>query len=105
MTAGEYFSRQADAKTARRSPARDEAKAWLLDTLKNGPVAADVVFDMASQGGFSDRTINRVKKQLGIMSERRGFGGHGKSYWRLPDSNNDHENSHGTLSLLCVGNV
>jgi putative DNA primase/helicase len=85
LTAGEYFHNQAQTADGRKSPARDEAKKWLLDTLRDGPRWADEILDMAKQEGFSEKTLRRSKEQAGIISERVGYGHEGKSYWRLPE--------------------
>ena len=69
----------------RKSPARNEAKHWLLDVLKKSPIWADEIWEAAKPEGFSVRTIKRAKEEVGIVSERAGFGRDGKSYWRLPE--------------------
>lgn len=60
----------------------DEAKQWLESQLGKDPVPASAVFKHAKGDGISERTLNRAKKELGIISERDG-----KHWvWRLPET-------------------
>jgi hypothetical protein len=50
---------------------RGEARAWLKDALKKGPVAAHEIEERAKKDGICMRTLKAAKKELGIASERR----------------------------------
>lgn len=65
-----------------RAPARAEAKDWLQDVLKEGPVPAADVFDQAKADGIAERTLKYAKKELGVRTEK--IGGKGGSWlWSL----------------------
>ncbi|MCX6361211.1 MAG: AAA family ATPase [Armatimonadetes bacterium] len=57
--------------TARDQPS-DQAKAFLLELLADGPVGSKTVTDRATQAGLSTATLNRAKKDLGVQSFRTG---------------------------------
>ena len=66
--------------------ALEEAKAYLIGILADGPVRAQEILK-AKPDSVSDRTLKRAKAQLGVKSSR--VGGYGESgYWvcELPDS-------------------
>jgi hypothetical protein len=60
----------------------DDAKEFLLDELKDGPVWAKQVYKDARDAGHAEITIRRAKTALRIKSERCGTEGWA---WRLPD--------------------
>lgn len=60
----------------------DKCLIGLAVLLKNGPVKSNDVFECFMQEGISKRTVNAVKKELGIHSFRR----EGIWYWCLPDT-------------------
>jgi hypothetical protein len=66
---------------------RDEATAFLLETLKDGPVAFKDIERAAQQRGIADRTLKRAKGELGIVAEQPVDTSKRKlpSVWRLPD--------------------
>jgi hypothetical protein len=63
---------------------REDAKEFLRDVLADGAVAEKDVQEKAKAEEFSPRTLRRAKKELGVISERRGFGPGSVVYWRLP---------------------
>jgi hypothetical protein len=66
-----------------RAPARAEAKEWLQDLLKDGPVLASEVWSKAEADGLNDRTLSSAKKALGIRTTKTG--GPGTPWvWGLP---------------------
>jgi hypothetical protein len=65
--------------------AREDAKDFLRETLADGAVPEKDVQARAAAEEFSPRTLRRAKKELGVVSERRGFGPGSVVYWRLPD--------------------
>jgi hypothetical protein len=50
---------------------REEAEAWLRQTLQGGPVSSTQIVTQAEREGIARRTLNRAKKNLEIVSERR----------------------------------
>jgi AAA domain len=55
-------------------PARGGAVAWLAQLLGNGPMPEAWIEKAADEEGYSWRTVRRAKEDLGITSERIGFG-------------------------------
>jgi AAA domain-containing protein len=80
-------------ENASEQPARTEAADFLRDVLKNEPRPAKDVEGEAKEAGISWRTVNRAKKKLGVVAERRaesgdGLGRTGRWYWSLPADTN-----------------
>jgi len=74
-------------------PAQTEAEDFLRDILRDGPRLAKDVEGEAREVGVSWRTVNRAKKTLGIVTERKaesgqGLGRAGRWYWSLPGRTN-----------------
>ena len=72
-------------------PAQTEAEEFLRDILRDGPRPAKDVEAEAKEAGIAWRTVNRAKKTLGIVAERRaesgqGLGRAGRWYWFLPEA-------------------
>jgi hypothetical protein len=66
-----------------RAPARKEAKEWLREVLKEGPVLADDIWDKARADHMCEKTIKVAKKEIGVRTEKTG--GRGKPWqWSLP---------------------
>lgn len=94
----EYVSCTADEilaanENASERPARAEAEDFLRDILSDGPRPAKEVESEAKEAGIAWRTVNRAKKTLGVVAERRaesgdGLGRSGRWYWCLPGSTN-----------------
>jgi putative DNA primase/helicase len=55
------------------SSAKDEAMAFLLDILGNGPASAKVVLAAAREAGIAERTLHRAKKALRVVSGKSNF--------------------------------
>lgn len=51
-----------------------------LERILTDPVPAEAVLDRARDLGVSERTLIITKKNLGVISEKRG----NQWYWRLP---------------------
>lgn len=68
---------------------RDDAKTWLRDVLADGPLSAKEIFRLAAQAGIAERTLKRAKRELGIRSQRSGFGREGGYSWGLDDGAGD----------------
>lgn len=79
----------ANVPMQRDTPRRD-AQAFLQDFLADGPRLANDVTAAAKALGISERTLQRAKGELGVVSDRRGFGRDSVVYWiltsPLPDS-------------------
>jgi putative DNA primase/helicase len=58
----------------------EDAKAFLLEYLKDGPQLAAILLDRAIERGFSERTLRTAKKDLKIESDKTG----GIWRWYLP---------------------
>src|SRR5262249_52704313 len=63
--------------------AKREAREFLLNRLEAGPAKADDLIEEAKQEGIAKRTLDRVKKELGIRSHKEG-GSTGTWFWELP---------------------
>lgn len=63
-----------------------DARALLLGALKGGPVDATVVIEEALKTGIGQRTLRKVKSEMGVVSKRiaAGKGVPAKWQWRLP---------------------
>jgi hypothetical protein len=71
-----------------RSDDRGEAVEFLEEVLADGPVPAGQVREEAEDTGISIRTLERVKKKMGVSSYRENATGEkrgkGQWYWKLP---------------------
>jgi hypothetical protein len=66
-----------------RAPAKAEAKEWLLELLKDGPVPSDDVWSKAEADGLNSATLKSAKKELSVRSRKMGGSGQGWA-WELP---------------------
>ncbi len=73
-----------DLSDSQHTTPRDEAETWLRQALTDGKVPSTKLAAEATREGISERTLNRAKKRLGVVSERDG----GAWYWSLPDEPN-----------------
>jgi hypothetical protein len=62
--------------------ARREAEDFLKAELSDGAKLASEVREAAKANGISDRTIDRVKKELSVRAEKSGY--QGARQWALP---------------------
>ncbi|KWB17817.1 AAA family ATPase [Burkholderia cepacia] len=74
---------------------RADAEHFLRDMLANGPLPAKRIFAEANNAGFSQITIKRAKKALGVESRKEGMEGVWK--WALL-AEGDHPSSKGIKS-------
>jgi hypothetical protein len=65
----------------------EDAEAFLLELLRDGPVPTRAIEAAAKAHGHASRTVARAKKQLGIKAIKGGFEA-GWS-WQLPDPPKD----------------
>jgi hypothetical protein len=64
--------------------ARREAKEFLQERLRGGPVKADDLFEEAEQTGIAKTTLRRAKKELGISARKEHGKMDGAWTWELP---------------------
>lgn len=79
----------ADAILARDSESRrdrNEIQEWLQSLLVHGPMPVTEIKKAAEADCHAWRTVERAKKDLGIRSDREGFGRKAKYLWSLGDS-------------------
>ena len=77
----------------------DKAKQLLLDLLADGPMLQSEIVLQYQGMGFSERTVNRAKNELGIKSKKSGK--EGGWLWSIPKVANDEK----TESCKKVGNL
>ncbi len=65
--------------------ALSHAVEFLSELLEPGPCRREHVLRQARAGAISDRTLERAKKQLHIVSEQKGEAGKNVWYWRHPN--------------------
>lgn len=71
---------------SKRGPESHElnrATAWLVSLLSAGPMLAREVYSKWEGTGGSNRTLQRARKELGILVDREN--GNGPWWWSLPD--------------------
>ena len=59
----------------------DRAQDFLTELLEKGPVPSTEVLKAIESAGFSKKTTDRAKKQLGVLSKRKND----QWYWSLPE--------------------
>jgi hypothetical protein len=66
--------------------AKGDAIAWLAVLLASapGPLPVEWIETDARKAGHSWRTVERAKADLGVQSDREGFGKQGRWVWSLP---------------------
>jgi hypothetical protein len=57
-----------------------KARLFIENTLRNGPIPAVDIMQMAEEQGISEKTLQRAKSALGVYSSKRN----GRWYWELP---------------------
>lgn len=55
--------------------ARAQAKSFLIDVLKNGPMPATDVATLAAAAGLSEATVKRARQELGVVPRKIGLTG------------------------------
>jgi putative DNA primase/helicase len=79
MTADEAM--QTTEGSPRSTGALEEAKAWLRETLRNGPVAATQIFVDAEAKGISQRTLQRASTEINLQKVKESM--ESGWYWSL----------------------
>jgi archaellum biogenesis ATPase FlaH len=75
---------RATGKSLRPAPAHDRAEGFLVDLLAGGPKTSGEVWTAAQEESVSQRTIERVKKELDIRTARLMVDKKQICYWYLP---------------------
>lgn len=79
MTAEEAFQSLAP-KIGRPNDKEVKAKTFLIETLKDGEMLSSDCKEKLEAAGFKKSTIKKVKKNAGVISQKKGF----LWYWSLP---------------------
>ena len=81
-------AQKAARKEARshRSGKRDECVMWLWTILTEAEKPVKQIYELGKAKGYSERTIDRAKAELGIESKRVGFSEKGHVVWKLSRS-------------------
>ena len=79
--------------------ALEGAKRFLIKLLAAGPMAAKQFRKEAREAGIAPMTLRRAKDELGIEPYKRGFGGSGLWYWKLPGTDDDPEDGSKVINL------
>ncbi len=66
-----------------RGSERAEAAEWLNEFLAKGPVPSADVIETGKQFGFSERTLRRASKEIGVQPKKESFDG--PWMWQFPD--------------------
>jgi len=61
--------------------ALEEAKEYLQETLAAGPIPSAEILKQSKKDGIAERTLNRAKKDIGIISAREND----VWYWKMPE--------------------
>ncbi|TSE26908.1 AAA domain protein [Tepidimonas sediminis] len=82
---------QAEAAPDDETGALADAASFLRSLLADGPMPQRQVMVEASGAGYSEATIRRAKRMLGVEAARSGFGRSGTWVWALPAAIDDRE--------------
>ncbi|NPV93093.1 MAG: AAA family ATPase [Firmicutes bacterium] len=80
MNADDLFEPPAEQKESR---AIEEAKTFLWEQLKYGPVKSEQIFRLANETGISSTTLKRAKAEMGIRAQKEKGAG-GNWIWEIP---------------------
>ena len=81
------YVKQANESRRRAAPAVEAAKEFLKDQMPGGKRPAKELKNLAKANKISDRTLDRARKELGIVSKQEGF--KGQYVWIFPESSSD----------------
>ena len=93
-------------KAFHRGPPADkltECKAWLTELLENGPQLASVILETGQEEGFSEKTVYRTKKKIGIESKKEPVSK--RWMWLLPSQNDPDQGEEGQVSAFEGGQI
>ena len=89
ISADEALTHQSEGEATER----DQAKEWLSEALKYGPVEATRILAEAKENGYAERTVRRAAKGLGIKPRKSSYAG--SWVWDPPqDQEDDPQNGH-----------
>ncbi len=94
MHADEAFRTEFMDQPKLRGSERAEAAEWLCEFLADGPVPSTNAIETGKQFGFSERTLRRASKEIGVQPRKESFDG--PWLWQFPqesDQQDDHEPS------------
>jgi hypothetical protein len=107
-TAAQLLRTPADPDEA---PAQAEAEQVLREIMthaaERGRISARRVKQLAAQAGVSERTLDRARKALGVVSRREGFGATAQYMWTMPAMDPQHQNpgEHGMHAMYASQTV
>jgi len=79
LTADELLAARGDGGPGEGRDAAD----WLRDVLAGGRMERKALIKVGESAGFSERSLDRVAKRVGIVKTRDGFGADMRAYWSL----------------------
>jgi hypothetical protein len=98
MTADEALSED----KPRGRTAVDDCMEWLCQLLAQGPVPAAEGMEAAEVSDFTESTLRRAKRKLGVVSSKEGYQDGTRWVWSLPmptvNGEGAHEDVHGSLA-------
>lgn len=62
---------------------------YLRDTLAGKGMFWDELRKPANCGGYTEQTLRKAARMIGIVKRSEGFGEEKRSYWRLPNEDDD----------------
>ncbi len=64
----------------------NETESWLKELMAehDGSIESNTVLELARKRGFSERTVYRARKRIGVLAKQRGYGADKQSAWELP---------------------
>lgn len=83
------------SETSEEKSEKQDAIAFLRETLNGGQKTSVVIFAEAKKIGISEATLKRAKSALGIKSVKRGgtFGGELSWFWEMPSTEDAQANA------------
>ena len=95
----ECFTNPTVRERGRAASERNDAVDFLTELLADGPVPSSEIITQARAQGFSERTLRRAKKKLGIIAIRDGALGTWR--WEMPSGQEIGELSTGVPEPAC----
>lgn len=84
MSAGQVFRQMDSGGEQERGTALEASVTFLEDELAKGPTTIEELKARAEEKGHTWRTVRRAATEIGIQSDRRGFGKGAPYVWSLP---------------------
>lgn len=86
LTAADLLAEESSSEAA---GATSEAREFLREILKDGPVPAKEVLRQAGEVGLAERTLRDAKRLEGVKTVKEGFGKGSTWSWRLPEDDSE----------------